>query len=156
MNNYGHQISYSQELPPYILKDGVPFGVKQVSSSPFRLINIFSASNGKFTVLYPDNDTIKAKEIPNYQKENINDEDLWQFIQIGWSGNIVLLKHVVSGNYLCVPENSSSPKCYKYGYINENRYIWNLQDRTMFLWIPIKHITYIRRLTQELLFLLHL
>jgi len=136
MNSYAHQISYSQELPPYILKDGVPFGVKQVSSSPFRLINIFSASNGKFTVLYPDDDTIKVREIPNYQKENINDQDLWQFIQIGYTGNIVLLKHVVSGNYLCVPENSSSPKCYKYGYINENRYIWNLQDRTLFFMDP--------------------
>ena len=136
MNIYAHQISYSQELPPYVLKDGVPFGVKQVASSPLRLISISEASKGKFTVLYPDGDTIKVREIYDYEKEDIDDNDLWQFIQIGWQGNIVLFKHVISGKYLCVPENSNSPKCHEYGKLKDNRYVWNLQDRTLFFMDP--------------------
>lgn len=148
MNTYAHQISYSQELPPYVLKDGVPFGVKQVTSSPMRLISISQASKSKFTVLYPDNETIKAREISDYQNEKINDNDLWLFIQIGWTNNIVLLKHVISGKYLCVPENSNSPKCYKYGQLNENRYVWNLQDRTMFFMDPNQKY-YVYKLTDK-------
>ena len=129
---YAHQISYSQELPPYVLKDGVPFGDKQVASSPFRLISISRAGKGLFTVLYPDGDVIKTRELSDYRTSDVDDEDLWQFIQIGWDGNIVLLKHVVSGKYLCVPSGSNSPKCYDYEKINKNRYVWNLQDRSLF------------------------
>ena len=60
------------KIPPYVLKDGVPFGVKQVASSPLRLISISEASKGKFTVLYPDGDTIKVREIYDYEKEDID------------------------------------------------------------------------------------
>lgn len=141
---YSHQLSYSQELPPNVLDKSVPFGVKQTASSPFRLLNIFGASSKKFIVLVPDKESIIVKEITNYEIEPVNDHHLWQFIQVGWDdGNIVLLKHVVSGRYLCLPEKSDVPKCMYYGNLKHERYLWNLQERTLFFMDPDqKYFTY--------------
>lgn len=141
---YAHQLSYSQELPPYVLNKSVPFGVKQAASSPFRLLSISRASDKKFIVLIPDDESIIAKEITDYDTTSVDDNHLWQFIQVDWDQDtIVLLKHVVSGRYLCVPGKSDVPKCMDYNALSTERYLWNLKERTLFFMDPSqKYFTY--------------
>lgn len=137
---YTHQISSSQEFPPNVLPGGIPFGVKNVASTPFRFISLSDAEKGIFTVLYNNGGKIKAREIPNYDTEKVRDNDLWQFIQVDWSSGspfgVVLLKHIISGNYLCLPNGYSEPICTSYDSYPPDRYNWNLQDRTIFFIDP--------------------
>lgn len=79
---YLHQLNGTvQEFPPNILKK-IPFNIKNVATSPFRLISLLGAKNSKFIALIPDGDDIKIIDIKNYDKDEPQQDHLWRFIQV--------------------------------------------------------------------------
>lgn len=144
---YLHQLSATiQEFPSNILTK-IPFNIKNVATSPFRLISLLGAKNSKFISIIPDGDNIKIIDIKNYDKDEPQQNHLWRFIQVDWNNTAsygaVLIQHVYTGKYLCVPENETAPKCKKYEDLKPERFVWCIQNRTLYFRGPeIKYLVY--------------
>lgn len=149
---YLHQLSASvQEYPYNIFPEQVPMNLKSVATSPFYFLSLAEAKEKRFTILSPNNDGITAKTITNYVTVKPSDSDLWQYVQVGWNDygkfGAVLIKNVKTGKYLCVDE-SYNPKCFKYGHLDKDRYVWVVQDRGVYFLDPkLKYFTY--NITQD-------
>ena len=135
MKAYYHQLSATvQEFPPHVLPQ-IPMKSRGLAISPFYMISLKFAGTGKCAALAPSGSAIQARIIDPL---GIDRACLWRYIQVGWgSGNgSTLIQHVESGDYLCLPVGSSSPQCLPYSSLTPERYVWLIQNRSLFFQSP--------------------
>lgn len=146
-NTYLHQLSATvQEYPYNIFPDHIPMNLKTVATSPFYFLSLSEAKKRRFTILSHHGHNVFPKYLSNYDTIQPSEDDLWQYIQLGWKDygqfGAVLIQNVKTGKCLCVDENYT-PKCMKYGEISKDRYVWVVQQRGIYFLDPkLKYFTY--------------